>query len=367
MMKKIVFVGGGTGGHIFPGLAVVSELKKNQDIECIWIGNSKGIDKSLVEHDNIQFYGIPSGKLRRYFSFQNFLDVFKIIFSVFYSFCILLKIKPNLIFSKGGFVSVPPCIAAYFLKIPIITHECDYSPGLATKINARFASKIFVSYNETQDFFKPKYKNKILVTGNPIRDFFYNGDRNKAQSFLNFKDQKKPILLILGGSLGAQQINELVKSCLPSLIAYFNIVHQTGDHYIDQTKVFEDPLIQEGYKVFPFIREEIADVLTASSLVLSRAGANSVWECAAVGKPMILVPLMKGNSRGDQYENASYFANKGAAFMLAGSEASPENLLKLIDEISKNPSILSSMAQNCKNLTKEKPSVLITSLLQENL
>ncbi|MBR4322134.1 glycosyltransferase, partial [Treponema sp.] len=242
-MKKtnntFVFAGGGTGGHIYPGLAVCDELrslaeKNNQEIKIIWLGNSSGMDKNLVEKSGSVdlFVGIPSGKLRRYFSLKNFSDLFKIFAGLVKSFFVLLRLRPAILFSKGGFVSVPPCVAARFLRIPVFTHECDFTPGLATRLNSKFASKILVSYDETK-FFLPKEKRELaVVTGNPVRPVFYNTNPEEGRKFLFSErsdyDPEKPLLLVLGGSLGAHQINELVASNLDWLAERFNVVHQCG-------------------------------------------------------------------------------------------------------------------------------------------
>ena len=221
---KVVFAGGGTGGHIYPGLGVADSFreycKKNgENVKIFWIGNSSGMDKNIVE-SNLDssgnrsadvFYGIPSGKLRRYFSFRNFLDVFKIAAGFVSSYFILLKIRPSVLFSKGGFVSVPPCFAAKLLKIPVFTHECDFTPGLATRINSKSAKKILLSFDETKNYLSSQAKVKALTTGNPVRPVFYSAKSEKGLDFLNIKEKSKPILLVIGGSLGARQINELVK------------------------------------------------------------------------------------------------------------------------------------------------------------
>ena len=237
MKTKIVFAGGGTGGHIYPGLAIADELRtiareQNTEIELYWFGNSKGMDKNIVEKSGSvdHFCGIPSGKLRRYFSFSNFIDLFKVAAGFVVSFFMLLSIRPAVLFSKGGFVSVPPCIAARILGIPVFTHECDFTPGLATRINSRFATKILVSYEETKKFLSQNKINKTVVTGNTVRPVFYTADGKKGRDFIFGSEAKteKPELLVLGGSLGAHQLNELVVNNLEWLKERFNVVHQCG-------------------------------------------------------------------------------------------------------------------------------------------
>ena len=214
-----VFTGGGTGGHIYPGLAVVDELKAKLDCKIYWFGSSRGMDKSLVEKSGScdRFIGIPSGKLRRYFSLKTAVDMMRIVAGFLKAFFVLLKLKPDFVFSKGGFVSVPPCFAAKVLHIPVYTHECDFSPGLATKLNAKCAHRILVSYEETIGFFSVAKRSAITVTGNPVRPVFYKADASIGAKFLGFsktEKPKKPVMLVLGGSGGAKQINEIVSQNL---------------------------------------------------------------------------------------------------------------------------------------------------------
>lgn len=331
MKNTVVFAGGGTGGHIYPGLAVADELRnlatqQSSEIRIIWFGNSKGMDRDIVEKSGSvdSFAGIPSGKLRRYLSFQNLLDVFKIFAGFVVSFCRLLVLRPAVLFSKGGFVSVPPCVAAKILGIPVLTHECDFTPGLATRINSRFASKILISYEETRRFFSEAKQDRLLVTGNPVRPAFYAADGEKGRAFL-FREKSpafgKPILLVLGGSLGAHQLNCLVTQNLDWLCERYIVVHQTGkaDAQLCETK-------HENYYPYAFIYKEMCDVIASSDIILSRSGANTIWEGAVLGKPMVLVPLCGSGTRGDQVDNARFFVDKGAAFMLAGDDADSSHL-----------------------------------------
>jgi len=369
-MSCVIFTGGGTGGHIFPGIAVAEVFKKETGIPIIWIGSNNGADRSYVCSADIPFYGIPAGKLRRYFSLENFIDVFKIIGGFFASLIILLRLKPSFVFSKGGFVSVPPCLAAWCLKIPVITHECDFSPGLATKINTRFADQIFVSYTKTTDFFPNAVQRKITVTGNPVRMRFYGADARAGKAFIQYSGDK-PILFIQGGSLGALQINVLVEQTILFLVKSFFVVHQTGIQHRAQGERIkkrlkeERPDLSDRYKSFPFIVEQMPDVLAAADLVMSRAGANTIWEAAAAGKPMLLVPLEKGSSRGDQIENADFFTEQGAAITLSAKDATPDALCSILTRLLENPEELKVMAQASAALADEKPAVKIAHLLQQ--
>lgn len=365
MNNMIVFTGGGTGGHIFPGLAVIDELKNRTDANIAWIGASKGIDRELVEGHGIAFYGIPSGKLRRYFDFHNFTDFFRIIAGFFSALALLLKLKPKIVFSKGGFVSVPPCMAARLLRIPLVTHECDFSPGLATRINARFATDIYVSCKDTVALFPEKFRKRITVTGNPVRPAFYSGDPTRGRAFIGASESKLPILLVLGGSLGARQVNDLIAGCVDRLCSRFIVVHQTGSQNTDQTISPENGLTRERYKPFPFIRSEMPDVLASATVVVARSGANTVWECAAAGKPMILVPLEKGSSRGDQVENARFFVGAGAATMMTGLDATSDRLARTAIDLIDNERLFSDMASASLAMGTSRPARLIADLMLE--
>lgn len=355
----VAFAGGGTGGHIYPGLAIADELRQmaaesGKSVRICWFGNSVGMDREIVEKSGSAdlFVGIPSGKLRRYFSLRNFLDVFRILAGFFKSLFKLLSLRPRVLFSKGGFVSVPPCLAASILRIPVLTHECDFTPGLATKINSHVAEKILLSYDETKKFLPERNREKCVTTGNPVRPVFYTLEEkceNSGKKFLFSErddyDAGKPILLVLGGSSGAHQINSLVVENLGWLTERFNVVHQCG-----AKEAGEMPVGVSGYFLHPFIHSEMCDVVKCADVVLSRAGANSIWECAVLGKPLVLVPLCGSGTRGDQVDNARFFAERGAAFVLNGDEANSENLRKSLEKML-DPDFRKSVAMSSKSLS----------------
>lgn len=330
IVKTIVCTGGGTGGHIYPGLAVADELKeRDSSVRIIWFGSSSGRDKDMVEANRNRrglpsvdgFVGIPSGKLRRYFSLQNLFDLFKIAAGFFTALFYLKRIKPQAVFSKGGFVSVPPCAAAKVLGIPVYTHECDFSPGLATRLNSRFAKRILLSYEQSKRFFPAKLQSSLAVTGNPVRPVFYEADAARGLAFLGVENTKssKPLLLVLGGSSGARQINDLIFKNLGWLCEHFIVVHQTGrgsDYKRAVSAEFEAVRAAKHYLPYDFIYADMPHVIAACDIVFSRAGANSLWECAVCAKPMLLLPLAGAGTRGDQVENAAYFAGQGAALIL---------------------------------------------------
>ncbi|MDR1143987.1 MAG: undecaprenyldiphospho-muramoylpentapeptide beta-N-acetylglucosaminyltransferase [Spirochaetaceae bacterium] len=363
-MFTIAFSGGGTGGHIYPGLAVISALQRELDCRVFWVGSSRGIDRSLVEAAGIAFYGIPAGKLRRNFSLRNVSDFFKVAAGFFAAKKILKREKPALLFSKGGFVSVPPCAAAAFLGIPVVTHESDYSPGLATRLNARFAEKsggrVITAYRETADRFSPGIRKNALVLGNPVRSCFRHGDPEAGRAFLGAGEGDR-VLLVLGGSQGARELNRLVEASLPALGSSYLVVHQTGPAH--------EPAVPNTprYKTYPYIRDEMPDVLAAAELVLCRSGAGTVWECATAGKPMILLPLAGSGTRGDQVENARFFEKAGAAAVLSPERRRPEDLEALVKLLAADGEKRGAMAEASARIGAEDGAGRIAGFLRETL
>ena len=378
----IAFTGGGTAGHIYPGLAVADELKAlalkgNKNISIYWIGCSKGMDSQIVQKAISSdgratadvFYGIPSGMLLRYFSWQNFTDLFRILAGYFEARRLLKKIKPAFLFSKGGFVSVPPCLAAKHLGIPVFTHECDFTLGLANRLNFKSAKTMFVSYEETRNRLPGAEQNRVTVTGNPVRPVFYKANATAGKTFLGLNEAaSKPILLVLGGSSGAKQINNLVYQNLEWLCGHFTVVHQTGLMNSDQNQ--ESELKQkfgESYKPYQFIYEQMPDVIAAADVILSRAGANSIWEAAVMYKPMVLIPLCGSGTRGDQVDNAKFFQNKNAAAVLLGDQATGENLCKELEKMLEEKT-RNEYALNIKNMVgEERPASKIAKILYNEI
>jgi UDP-N-acetylglucosamine--N-acetylmuramyl-(pentapeptide) pyrophosphoryl-undecaprenol N-acetylglucosamine transferase len=370
-IQTVAFAGGGTGGHIYPGLAVADELREKierdgKKIRICWIGCSSGMDRTIVEKcinsrgvkSADEFFGIPAGKLRRYLSFRNFIDLFKIIGGFFVSSAVLVKIRPAVLFSKGGFVSVPPCAAAKLLHIPVYTHECDFTPGLATRLNSGSAKHILLSYKETELYMKVVYRSKVLVTGNPVRPVFYEASAVRGMKFLGIEQKQKPVLLVLGGSSGARQINELVKDNLDWLCARYTVVHQTGIQKEETTLE-----MHTDYRPYQFIYTEMPDVIAAADVVLSRAGANSIWECAVLAKPLVLVPLCGSGTRGDQEDNAKYFENHGAAVVLSRDNATSEKLMQVLENL-RSEEMRLRLGSACGKLAGEtRPAEKIAGLL----
>lgn len=407
--SAVAFTGGGTGGHIYPGLAVADLLREKfagseERLRIVWLGSRGKMDRKIVQNARSvsgekgsdsagensgktidAFYGIPSGKLRRYFSVKNFFDIFKIAFGFFAAFFILLKERPAFLFSKGGFVSVPPCLAARILGIKVYTHECDFTPGLATKINSRFAHEIFLSYEETKKYFSPAAQKKLVVTGNPVREVFYNANPEIGRKFIfngangNSEQEKssetrgeeksanpeneKPVLLVTGGSLGAAQINGLVRENLEWLCENFVLVHQTGQKGEAEIPQGASVAVKNNYHPFAFIYEEMPHVFAAADAVLSRSGANSIWEGAVLAKPMILLPLEGEGTRGDQVDNAEFFSRQGAAIVIRKAEASSQKLRDALSLVLKKD-VREEFSSACKKIVgSEKPGEKIAAIL----
>ncbi len=347
---KIVLTGGGTGGHVFPHLALLEFYKKN-NWQLSYIGAEK-IEESIIGDAGIPFYKIAAGKLRRYFSFKNFSDLFRIFFGCLQAFFILLKLRPHLVFSKGGFVSVPVCIAAWFLRIPVVTHESDFSPGLATRIIANFCDLVLCAFEETSKYIKDQ--NKLRVVGQPLRTDLMQGDMFRGLELCGFsREDKKPILLVIGGSQGSQKINAVVREALPELLKDFRVVHITGDKSMTLEK--------KGYKSFSFLHAELRDIFAIAELVVSRAGANSIFEFLMLKKPMLLIPLEQG-SRGDQVQNANYFEKKSWARVLLEKNLNHVSLRASILQVAdEKASIKAAQSQ----AHPEQTNALIFEILRE--
>jgi UDP-N-acetylglucosamine--N-acetylmuramyl-(pentapeptide) pyrophosphoryl-undecaprenol N-acetylglucosamine transferase len=340
---RIAFTGGGTGGHVFPGLAVSEAIREKTDAEYLWIGSRRGMEKKILAAHHFPFAGIPSGKLRRYFSASNFFDVWRTLAGIVNSFFILLSWRPAVLFSKGGYVSVPPVLAARLLGIPVVTHESDFDPGLATRINARFARRICVSYPDTAQYFNAARRRRITVTGNPVRAAILTGDAAQGKKTAGCP-AAVPLVLVLGGSLGADSVNRLIMSIRPRLTARAFLVHQTGKplgrHYLSDGRAL----------VRPFFNEELPHLLAAADLVIGRAGANTLWELSAAGTPSILIPLPAIASRGDQLRNAAAFAGLGAALVLQEENATPDGLLAMVEHLLDNKAQLRRMGEAARTL-----------------
>lgn len=327
--KKIVMTGGGTAGHVTPNIALMPALKE-AGYEITYIGSYNGMEKGLIEAQKIPYIGISSGKLRRYFDWKNFTDPFKVLKGYGQAVSALKKIKPDVVFSKGGFVSVPVVLAAKHCHIPAIIHESDITPGLANRIAIRGAKKVCCNFPETMKYLP---EDKAVLTGSPIRRELFSGNPGEALKLCGFPDHSKPVLLIIGGSSGSKAINEAVRKILPELLEEFYVIHLCGKGNLDnQLK----GLI--GYAQFEYANTELTDMFALSDLAISRAGANSICELLALHKPNILIPLSAAASRGDQILNAKSFAKQGFSYVLEEEKVTDETLLAAVHEVYQNRS-----------------------------
>lgn len=325
-MKRIVLTGGGTAGHVTPCIALLPALTK-EGYDIHYIGSYEGIERKLIEEYHIPYYGISSGKLRRYLDIKNFTDPFKVIKGYFEACKILKKLKPDILFSKGGFVSVPVVLAAKRCGIPVIIHESDMTPGLANKIAIPAAKKVCANFPETMKYLPP---DKAVLTGTPIRSELFAGNKIKGLDFCGFT-ANKPVIMIIGGSTGSRAINEVVRGMLPTLLRDYQIIHLCGKGNLD-------PKLNniKGYVQFEYIKKELSDLFAASSLVISRAGANAICEILALRIPNILIPLSQKASRGDQILNAESFENQGFSYVLKEEDLSVSSLMDAIETVMEN-------------------------------
>lgn len=337
-MKKIIMTGGGTAGHVTPNIALMPALRK-EGYEISYIGSYEGIEKRLIEEQNVPYYGIASGKLRRYFDPKNFSDPFKVLKGYGQSIKLLKKLKPDVVFSKGGFVSVPVVLAARYCKIPAIIHESDLTPGLANRIAIPRATKVCCNFPETLSYLP---KGKAVLTGSPIREELLSGSSDAAFTLCGFKDHSKPVILIIGGSSGSRAINTAIRDLLPELIKSYNIIHLCGKDNLDSSLN-----AIKGYAQFEYANQELADMFALADLVISRAGANAICELLALRKPNILIPLSAAASRGDQILNANSFRSQGFSYVLDEEALANTTLLEAIEHVfAKKDSYIKAMEQS---------------------
>ncbi|MDD3172738.1 MAG: undecaprenyldiphospho-muramoylpentapeptide beta-N-acetylglucosaminyltransferase [Herbinix sp.] len=322
-MKRIVLTGGGTAGHVTPCIALLPELRKaGYDIQ--YIGSYNGIERKLIEEYHIPYHGISSGKLRRYFDPKNFSDPFKVMKGYFEACKVLKQLKPDIVFSKGGFVTVPVVMAAKKYKIPVITHESDMTPGLANKLALPSATKVCANFPETVKYLPAE---KAVLTGTPIRKELFSGNKIKGLDFCGFT-ANKPVILIIGGSTGSRAINGMLRGMLPTLLRDYQIIHLCGKGNLDER--FVDTA---GYVQYEYIKAELSNLFAAADLVISRAGANAICELLALRKPNILIPLPAASSRGDQILNAESFERQGYSYVLKEEDLSVSRLLEAITAV----------------------------------
>lgn len=334
-MKKIVLTGGGTAGHVTPHFALIPHLRK-EGWEIHYIGTYEGIEKDLVG-DKLPYHSISAGKFRRYFDLKNFTDPFRVLKGVWDAWAILRQIRPQVIFSKGGFVTVPVTVAAWSLGIPVVLHESDLTPGLANRLSLPFSQKLCLTFPDSLE----QAKGKGIVTGTPIRPELFNGSRERGLALCGWTGQMRT-LLVMGGSLGSAILNQTIRKNLAALTKQYRIIHLCGRGNLDPA------INNRHYFQLEYAQDEMPDLLAASDLVLSRAGANSIFELVALGKPNILVPLSLEASRGDQILNAQSFARQGFSLVIQEEDLSIKQLLEHLDILNKNYSSYVNTMKNSK-------------------
>ncbi len=322
-MKRIVLTGGGTAGHVTPNLALLPHLLE-EGYDVHYIGTKKGIERDMMENlPGVTYHVIKSGKLRRYLDLKNLSDPFRVIAGIFQSARLMGKLKPDVCFSKGGFVSVPVVIGAWLHHVPVLCHESDLTPGLANKICTRFARKVATTFPECAQALAPKG----VFTGTPLRPMLFSGSREKGLAMAHFTADK-PVLLMMGGSLGAQSVNAALRAALPQLLPQMQVFHICGRGNLDESLTGT-----EGYYQTEFLNDDLPDALATADYILSRAGSNALCEFQALGKPMLLVPYPKGASRGDQILNAASYEKRGLARVLPQEQMTPDTLYRGIMDL----------------------------------
>jgi UDP-N-acetylglucosamine--N-acetylmuramyl-(pentapeptide) pyrophosphoryl-undecaprenol N-acetylglucosamine transferase len=324
MSQKIVFTGGGTAGHVTPNLALIEAAQK-EGWAVEYIGSNKSIEQGMIKAINIPFYSIRSGKLRRYFSWKNFVDPFNILLGIGQSWRLLREMRPNIVFSKGGFVAFPVVFAAWLRRIPIVAHESDMSPGLANRLSFPFVTKICLTFAAAKSHFKNQQR--IEITGTPIRQQLFQGDREQGLRICGF-EPTKPCVLVMGGSQGASLLNQAVREALPQLTQTFQVIHLCGKGKLDET-LSKSP----SYVQLEYADKELPDLLAAADLIISRSGANSLYEILALQKPHILIPLSARVSRGDQIQNARYFSKQNISKVIDEESLTAESLLNAVNDV----------------------------------
>ena len=340
MSKKIILTGGGTAGHVTPNMALIPELKK-KGYEIKYVGSYTGIEKKLIEEMGVEYQGISSGKLRRYFSMKNFSDPFRVLKGFKEAKKIMKDYNPSIVFSKGGFVSVPVVLAAKKYKIPVIIHESDMTPGLANRIAMKGASVICHNFPETAASLPD---GKAVLTGSPIREELRHGDKAAGLKSLDFTPDK-PVIMVMGGSLGAVAVNNAIRGALDELLDKYQIIHLCGKGKLDES-LKNIP----GHKQFEYVKSELTNYFAAADLLVSRAGANAICEIAALQKPNILIPLSRKASRGDQILNANSFKKQGFSEVIEEEDVTKESLVNMINQVYDNrEKYIDAMAKSNNN------------------
>jgi UDP-N-acetylglucosamine--N-acetylmuramyl-(pentapeptide) pyrophosphoryl-undecaprenol N-acetylglucosamine transferase len=373
---KILFTGGGTGGHVIPIIAVVREIRRlysGEDVQFFYVGPKDEFGSLLLSQEGVKIKQVLAGKIRRYIGFQglflNLIDVcFKIPIGILQSFFYLFFLSPDVIFSKGGFGSIPGVIAGKILFTPVFLHESDIAPGLANRFLSKFALEILVSFPVSEtEYFSTK---KMVSVGNPIRKEVLTGSKERAVKFFELNSQK-PVILVLGGSQGAQRINDKILNNLPELLNNFEIIHQCGDNNFRQvqaeSRVVIDKEMEKSYHLFPFLKEpELSLAYAAVDFVVSRAGSGIIFEIAATGKPSILIPLPEA-AQNHQVKNAYAYAEGGACIVMEEENFTSRFFLEKLKYLFDRPTELKKMAKAAREFSKPEAAKAVADRLMNYL
>ncbi|OPA77431.1 undecaprenyldiphospho-muramoylpentapeptide beta-N-acetylglucosaminyltransferase [Paenibacillus selenitireducens] len=351
--QRILFTGGGSAGHVTVNLALIPKLKK-LGWDITYMGSQKGIEAQLIRNvPDVKYFGISTGKLRRYVDLENIKDPFRVVKGVFQAYRNIRTIRPDIVFSKGGFVSVPVVLGAWMNRVPVIIHESDLTPGLANRIAIRFATRICLTFSETAQYIGG---DKAVHAGAIIREEIQQGDARRGRVLCQFK-QGIPVIMVMGGSLGARKVNEAIRSNLAELTKSYQIIHICGKDQVDHS------IRHPRYVQFEYVQEELADLLAMTDLVVSRAGSNSIFEFLALGKPMLLIPLSRQASRGDQILNAESFRKSGYCEVLLEEELNDQSFLQALRTLAaRRLEIQSNMSQVAKDQAIETVVALIQNI-----
>ena len=371
---KILFTGGGTGGHILPIIAVSREIKRiyiKKDLQLFYIGPKDELGEILLSQEGIKIKRILAGKIRRYLGgfaiIQNLIDLlFKTPIGILQAFFYIFFLAPDLIFSKGGYGSLPAVISGWLLRVPIFLHESDIVPGLANRILSKFSLEIFVSFPKTE-YFSPK---KMILVGNPIRREILEGEIEKAKNLFKLTGEK-PVILILGGSQGAQRINDMLLQILPEFLANFEMIHQCGEKNLKEVRAEVNIMIGEElkkyYHLFSFLKEEeLRQAFRAANIIISRAGSGGIFEISALGKPAILIPLPEA-AQNHQIKNAYSYAERGAALVIEEANLTPHFFLEKLKFLISQSKEIEKMSKAAKEFSKPQAAKIIAAYIIEYL
>jgi len=353
-MKKILLTGGGTAGHIFPLLAIYQYLRQKYKLRFVYFGEVRGMEERIAKRENIPYVPIIAGKIRPYFSFLNFSAPLKVICGFFQALFRIIKEKPDFVLAKGGYVTIPTVLAAFVLGKKIFIHESDSVMGRSNRILYPFAKVVFVAF--PKKYFAREYQKKMVFSGLPVRKEFFSP---------HFFPKKEKIILVFGGSQGAKKINELVLQALPALLPRFKLIHITGEKHFEEIRAIREKMakkLKDAYQVFAFVEKEMASLLKSADLVISRAGATSIFEIAAAERPAVLIPYPYA-ANDHQTKNASILQSQGAAVMFREEELSGEILGKNLIKILSDDSFLRKLSFSISKLKPEGAEKIIAEVM----